>query len=142
LVLLAPCSAQADTHIYVEYIVRQERVSPQPQIVRPRISHHFVLHDGGAVSSVSQSSGKYSDKSERSTQLGKDQFKVVDQRTLSRTWSMGAQQRKLTITTQGKSCTARLDITGSPEFRALSTDLNQMAVYRNTQVESITCRIE
>jgi hypothetical protein len=91
---------------------------------------------------VTQSSGKYSDRSERSTRLGQDQFKVINQRTLSRTWRLGAQQRTMTITTQGKSCTARLDITGSSEYTALSTELNQMAVYRNAQVESITCRIE
>jgi hypothetical protein len=142
LFVLVPFVARAETHIYVEYVVRQERVSPQPQIVRPRLTQHFILRDGGTVDAVSTASGRYPDRFQSSTRLGKDQFRVVNQRTISRTWSLGAQRRTLTVTTDGKGCRANLAITGSTEFQARSTDLNQMALYRNTQVESITCRIE
>jgi hypothetical protein len=143
LIFFVPSVAEAgEVNIYVDYVVRQERVRPQPQIVRPLISQHFVLQEGGKVDVAYDVGGKYPDKGKTSSRLGKPLLKVIDQRTLSATWSLGDQRRTLTVTTEGKTCTAKLDITGSPEFRSRSTDLNQMAVYRNTQVESITCRIE
>jgi len=139
LIFLVPCTAEAeDIHIYVDWVVRQERISPQPQIVRPRVSLHIVLHENGTVDDKIITSGKHPEEHESSTRLGKERFRVVNERTISRTTPLGDQRRTLTVTTQGNGCTAKLDITGPPEFRARSTDLNQMAVYRNAQVESIT----
>jgi hypothetical protein len=45
---------------------------------------------------------------------------------------------------RGSECCERPSAFRRPKsvVRAHSTDLNQMAVYRNTQVESITCRIQ
>jgi len=143
LIFLVPCTAEAeDIHIYVDWVVRQERISPQPQIVRPRVSLHVVLRENGTVDDEIITRGKYPEEHRSSTRLGKERFRVVNERTISRTTPLGDQRRTLTVTTQGSGCTAKLDITGPPEFRAHSTDLNQMAVYRNAQVESITCRIQ
>jgi len=143
LIFLVPCTAEAeDIHIYVDWVVRQERISPQPQIVRPRVSLHVVLRENGTVDDKIITRGKYPEEHRSSTRLGKERFRVVNERTISRTTWYGDQRRTLTVTTQGNGCTAKFDITGSPEFRAHSTDLNQMAVYRNAQVESITCRIQ
>src|SRR5262245_19294283 len=33
-IFLVPCSAHAETRIYIDYVVKQQRVRPQPQIVR------------------------------------------------------------------------------------------------------------
>jgi hypothetical protein len=106
------------------------------------VSLHVVLRENGTVDDKVIASGKYPEEHRSSTRLGKERFRVVDERTISRTTWLGDQRRTLTVTTQGNACTAKLAITGSPEYRGHSTGLNQMAVYRNTQVESITCRIQ
>lgn len=101
----------------------------------------FVLRQGGAVDVVADVGGKHPEKRQGSGRLGTF-VKVIDERTLSASWSLGEQRRTLTITTEQKTCSAKLEIAGSPEFSSLSTDLNQMAHYRNPVVESITCQIE
>ena len=86
LIFLVPCTAEAeDIHIYVDWVVRQERISPQPQIVRPRVSLHVVLRENGTVDDKIITSGKYPEEHESSTRLGKERFRVVNERTISRT---------------------------------------------------------
>jgi hypothetical protein len=142
--LLLCCAGVAgaeDTNIRVEYVIRQERVRPQPQTVRPKITLRLALRANGKVDVVSDVPGKTPQRLQGSDRLGTF-LKVVNERTLVASWSIGRQHRKLTINTDAEKCTAMLDITGSREFEALSTDLNQMALYRDPVVESITCEIK
>jgi hypothetical protein len=141
--ILMPCAAQAnDTRIDVEYTIVQERVSPSPAIVHPRIHQQIVLHEGGTIDNSTTVSGRFGTHFDRSDRLGSKRFKVSNTNTITRNTSEGGQHRRLTVTTHGTGCTATLDITGPSEHVAYSTGLNTKALYRNTRVESISCKIE
>jgi hypothetical protein len=143
LIFLVPCAAEAqDAKIHVEYVLKQERVRPEPKIVRPRISHQYVLHQNGTVDGTFHTGGKFPENQKSASKLGK-KIKVLDDRTIKSTWRAGAQTRELTITTVGTSCVAKLQIKNpTGEFKSFSTDLNTTALYRNSEVESTTCKIE
>jgi hypothetical protein len=143
LLFLIPLSAQAkDINIDVIYVIKQERVRPEPKVVHPELTQHFVLHESGTVDTTSQTRGKFPMHSQSSSRIGQI-LKVSDEQTVKKTWHLGPQKRELTITTVGTGCTATLKITnGAAEYKSFSTDLNTPAVYRNSEVESTRCRIE
>ena len=135
----SPAAAQAtDTHIHVSFTLTQERVTPPPIVVHPHVSIRLVLHENGTVDDHAEVPGKDFTNAGR---LGGGRFRVVNEHTITRSWSIGAQQRKLTITTQGRSCTADLAISGANEFLAYAPYLKKDAVFRNAQVRNITCEI-
>ena len=143
LLCLVPCAAQAtDLHITVEYVMTQERVRPDPKTVYPHMTRHFILHEGGGIDETSLVRGAHPDANEGSTRLGKDRFRVVNAQTITRSWSTGAQKRTLTVTTNGTGCKATLSISGANEFTAPSVDHGVPGVYRNAQLQSISCKIE
>jgi hypothetical protein len=143
LLLLVPYAASAkDISIHVDFVVRQERISPEPKIVTPTIQLHFVLHEDGSADEASHTGGKHPFDAKRTSKLGQH-LKVVNANTIKRSWKVGAQTREITITTEGQSCTAKAEIkNGAGEFKSFSTDLNTTALYRNSTVESTTCKIE
>jgi hypothetical protein len=144
LFLLFPFAAQAaDTHITVEYVVTQERIDrPDPIIIHPHITVQLVLHENGTVDDYDHIPGPYAKNIAHGSRLGEQRVKVVDSHTITRSWSIGPQQRKLTVVTSGSNCTAKLEISGPSEFAAYSTYSNTKALYRNAHVDSINCRIE
>lgn len=143
LFLLFPFAAQAaDINISVEYVLTQERIRPDPKIVHPRVTVHLVLHEDGSVDDYVHVPGPYARNTAHASRLGQQRVRVVNSHTITRSWSDGPQKRKLTIVTSGNSCTAMLAISGPSEHIGYSTDLNTNAVYRNTHVDSINCRIE
>jgi hypothetical protein len=143
LLLFMPSAAVAQgVKIQVEYVLKQERVKPEPKIVRPLISHHYVLRQNGTVDESFHTGGKFPEDQKSASKLG-SKIRVVDDRTIKRTWRVGAQTRELTITTVGTSCVAKLEIRNpAGEFKSFSTDLNTSALYRNSEVESTKCKIE
>jgi hypothetical protein len=143
LLLLVPFPAFAkDINIYVSYVIKQERIRPDPKIVHPQISQHFVLHENGKVDEAFHTGGKFPVDHQSSSKLGRE-LKVSDDRTVKRSWRVGAQARELTVTTIGTECVATLTIkNGLGEFKSFSTDLNTVASYRNSEVESTKCKIE
>lgn len=143
LFLLFPFAAQAaDTHITVEYLMTQERLTPTPIIIHPHITVQLVLHEDGTVDDYSHIPGPYAQNTAHASRLGEQRVKVVNSHTITRSWSTGPQQRILTVVTSGSSCTAKLEISGPSEFAAYSTYSNTKALYRNAHVDSINCRIE
>ena len=143
LTCLVPFAAQAkDLHIDVDYVLKQERVRPSPKIVTPTIEHHFMLHENGSVDEQFHTGGPFPENHKASSKLGED-LRVIDSRTIKKSWPVGAQTRVLTITTDGAACNATLDIkNGAGEFKSFSTDLNTTALYRNSSVVSTRCKIE
>ena len=142
LVALTPCAAWAgDTNIRVEYVLKQERVKPDPKIVTPTINQSYVLHENGSVDEAFSTGGAHPHSEKRASKLG-HHLKVINSNTIKRIWKVGAQTRELTITTEWLNCTARMEIkNGAGEFTAFSTDLGKTALYRNSTVESTTCKI-
>jgi hypothetical protein len=143
LIAFVPCAAWAkDVNIRVEYVLRQERVKPDPKIVTPTIKQSYVLHDDGSLEEAFSTGGAHPINEKRASKLG-HHLKVIDSNTIKRVWKVGAQTRELTITTEGANCTAKMEIkNGAGQFTALSTDLGKTALYRNSTVESTTCKIE
>jgi hypothetical protein len=143
LLCLVPSLAQAtDLHINVFLVVKQDRVAPEPKTVHANLEHHFVLREDGSLEDKFRAAGRFPEDKQRTSKLGKS-LKVIDNRTIRKTWRVGEQTRELTITAVGKSCIAEMKIkNASGAFQSLSTSLNTMAVYRNTSVEKIDCRIE
>lgn len=143
LLCLVPTAAHAtDLHITVEYVMVQERVRPDPKTVYPHLTRHIILHEGGGIDETSLVKGAHPDANAGSTRLGRGRFKVVNEHTITRSWSMGAQKRTLTVTTNGTDCKATMNISGATEFAAYSVDHGVPAVYRNAQLQSISCKIE
>jgi hypothetical protein len=135
-----PLAAHAtDTHINVSFTLSQDRVTPPPIAVHPHVSVHLVLHENGTVDDAAHMLGNDFSSTGR---LGGGRFRVVNEHTITRSWSLGSQQRKLTITTQGRNCTAELAISGSDEFSAYAPYLKKDAVFRNAHVDSISCEIQ
>jgi hypothetical protein len=143
LLLLVPFPAFAkDITIDVSYVIKQERIRPDPKIVHAQLSQHFVLHENGKVDEAFHTGGKFPVDHQSSSKLGRD-LKVSDDRTVKKSWRVGAQTRELTVTTIGTECVATLTIkNGLEEFKSFSTDLNTIAIYRNSEVESTKCKIE
>jgi len=143
LALLMPCSAQAaDTVVRVRYVIAQERIRPEPKVVRATVFVRLILKDNGEVEDHAVARGKYSRSSDHRAKLGGDRIKVIDAHTITRTTHVGNQTLVLTVKTEGSGCAASLDISGPPEMVARSIDLNTMATYRNTRIESMDCTIE
>jgi hypothetical protein len=140
LIFFFPFAAQAtNAHINVSFSLTQERVTPPPIVTHPKVSIHLVLHENGTVDDYTRIPGKDFANTGR---LGEQRFRVVNEHTITRSWSLGSQQRRLTITVEGKSCTADLAISGSSEFPAYAPKLKMNAIFRNAHVDSITCRID
>jgi hypothetical protein len=146
LLLLIPFPAYArDINIDINFVIRQEHIRPEPKIVHPRSSVHIVLHSDGSVSDSTHVTGKLGKDFKSNATLGDSRFQVVDEHTIRRTWHNGVQERILTIKANDPACTANLELKMPPgvtEFRARAADFNAMAEYRNSEVESIDCRIE
>src|ERR1700723_3233764 len=103
LFLLFPFAAQAaDTHITVEYLMTQERLTPTPIIIHPHITVQLVLHEDGTVDDYSHIPGPYAQNTAHASRLGEQRVKVVNSHTITRSWSTGPQQRKLTVVHQRK----------------------------------------
>ena len=117
LLFIIPGVANAsDTIIRVEYVLRQERVKPEPKIVTTKIEQRFVLHENGRVEETFSIGGKHPHTSRRSSALG-EELKVRNASTVKRVWKVGAQTRELTISTQGANCVATMEIkNGAGEF--------------------------
>jgi hypothetical protein len=130
-----------EIHVQVSYVIQSERLSPSPQMTHGHYSQSFVLHENGTVERRGHSNGRFGGDKFTTTRLGSE-LKVVDQNSLTRTWSVGAQRRTLLITVNDNSCNATISISGPSEFNGFSTELGQPARYRNASVESIRCNIE
>src|SRR3954463_7762110 len=92
---ILPFAAQADDlSIHASYVVRQERIRPSPKIVTPTIEHHFVLHENGVVDERAHTGGSFPKTHQSSAKLGEG-LKVLDDRTIRRTWIVGAQIREM-----------------------------------------------
>ena len=105
LIAFIPCSAWAkDVNIRVEYVLRQERVKPDPKIVTPTIKQSYVLHEDGSLDEAFSTGGAHPISEKRASKM---EIK-----------------------------------NGAGQFTSFSTDLGKPALYRNSTVESTTCKIE
>jgi hypothetical protein len=145
---LLPLAARAAENgtviIKVNFVVKTERLSPEPMTVHPHTSFVIVLHPNGTVAEVNKVSGKFGKTVEKSAKLG-TRFRVVDDHTLAREWYVGVQKRTLTIQTSGNICVANLKMAmpeGKSEFETPAADFGTMGRFRDAEVESIDCAIE
>jgi hypothetical protein len=144
---LLPLAARAgngDVNIKVNFVVKAERLSPEPMTVHPHTSFSIVLHPNGTVDENNKVFGKFGKTVEKSAKLG-TRFRVVDDHTLAREWHVGVQKRTLTIQTSGNSCVADLKLEmpeAKSEFEIPTADFGTMGRFRDAEVESIDCEIE
>ena len=144
LLSVAAHAGNGDVTIKVDFVVKTERLSPEPMTVHPHTSFGIVLHPNGTVDEINKVSGKFGKTVEKSAKLG-TRFRVVDNHTLAREWHVGVQKRTLTIQTSGNTCVANLKMAmpeGKSEFETPAADFGTMGRFRDAEVESIDCAIE
>lgn len=146
--IMTPALANAesgDTFITVNYVVRQMRVRPSPMLKHGRSTINMVLHKDGTIDDTHRAYGPHAKPASKTEKrLGADTYKVVNENSIKRISHTGDLTRTVTVTVNGRSCTANVELTlkpGKTEYKGYSTELGTEAYYTNPTLERASCTI-